>query len=282
MVEQDEVEIKVKKIEKIPIDKIQLSNVQARQTQVTKRLELFAEQIRKIGLIQPVVVYPVGDKFELIVGQRRYYAHKDVLGWTEILAMIIEKPRDEMMTTTISWLENEARQKMTNRDMMRHVSNMFSDKIPKGEIAKILGITKKQVNACVKLPKVPNVVREAVEAGEISPEIAVRATDAKGFEKFDTSEEKGNDVLDLARKIQENQLSNKQTENLVEYGEENPETSNEILLTEGIKNVVESVSLDLTASNMKRLERYAENNEFKSKGEAAANLILEGLDQVGD
>ena len=86
----------------------------------------------------------------------------------------------------------------------------------------------------------------------------------------------------VRRKIQENQLTKKQADNLVEFGESNPETANEILLTEGIKNVVESISLDFTASNMKRLEKYVENNEFKSKGEAAANLVLEGLDQVGD
>lgn len=282
MTEQDEVEVKVIKTEKIPIDKIQLGNLQARQLQVTKGLEIFAEQIRKVGLIQPIVVYPVGEKFELIVGQRRYYAIKDVLQWPEILAMIIEKPKDDMMTTTISWLENVARQKMSNKDMMRHVASMFSTvTIP--EIAKILSITQKQVNACIALPRVPDVVREAVESGEIYPDVAVRATDAKHFVKSETPEEKGNDVLDLAKKIQENQLTESQKENLVDYGQQNPDTNNEKLLTDGIKNVVESIRLDLSASNMKRLERYTDNDdELKTKGDAAAKLVVEGLDQSGD
>lgn len=282
MPEQDDVEIQVIETKKIPIEKIQLSNLQARQSQVTKGLDIFAEQIRKIGLIQPVVVYQVGEKFELIVGQRRYYAHKDVLQWPEIFAMIIKKPKDEMMATTISWLENEARLKMSNRDKIRHVANLFSQKVPKDEIAKILGITRKQVNSCIALPRVPDVVREAVETGEIDPLIAVRATDAKHFEKFESNENQGNDVLDLARKIQENQLSQKEVNNIVDYSDENPEANNDTLISDGTKSVTESIPVDLSASDVKRLVRYADNNEFKTKGAAAARLILEGLDQSGD
>ena len=124
--------------------------------------------------------------------------------------MRIQKPKDDMMSSTISWLENEARQKMTNKDTMRHVANMFAQKVTKKEIAKTLGITPETVNSCLDLPKVPDIVRKAVESGEISPEIAIRATDAKGFEKFETPEEKGDDVLDLAKKMQQFKLTKKQ------------------------------------------------------------------------
>jgi ParB/RepB/Spo0J family partition protein len=282
MAEQDDVVIQIIETKKIPIEKIQLSNLQARQNQVTKGLEMFAEQIRKIGLIQPIVVYPVDDKYELIVGQRRYYAHKDVLKWPEIFAMVIQKPKDDMMSSTISWLENEARQKMTNKDMMRHVANMFAQKVIKKEISKILGITPEQVNSCLDLPKVPDVVRKAVEGGEISPEIAIRATDAKGFEKFETPEEKGDDVLDLAKKMQEFKLSKKQQKNMVDYGIANPQTTNSTLVSEGTKNVSEPITIDLAASENKRLERFQKNNEFSSKSEAAASLIIQGLDSSGD
>ena len=282
MAEQDNVEIQVVETKKIPIEKIQLSNVQARQSQVTKGLEVFAEQIRKLGLIQPVVVYPVDDKFELIVGQRRYYAHKDILKWPEIFAMIIKKPKDAMMATTISWLENEARQRMTNRDMIRHVANLYSEKVPRDKIAKRLGITGKQVNSCIELPRVPDIVRIAVESGELTARIAVRATDAKHFDKYVTDEVHGKDVLDLAKKIQEHQLSERQITNIVDYSDENKEANNETLIKDGIKDVTEPITIDLGASDLKRLERYADNNEFKSKKVAAAKLVLDGLDQSGD
>ena len=283
MSEQNQVAIKTIEVKKIPIDSIQLSNLQARQLQVTKSLEIFAEQIRHVGLIQPVVVYKTGEKYELLVGQRRYYAHSKVLLWTEILAMIIEEPTSDMMKTTISWLENEARQSMSNKDMMRHVANMFSQKMNKDEIQKILGITRRQVNACIALPGVPDVVRLAVESGEISPDIACRATAAKRFEKYETSEDAGADVLDLCKKIQANKLSKKQQQNLEDYGDQNPGADNDTLLDDGIKNVTETIQVDLSSSDNKRLEKYAKNNpELKSKSEAAISLIIAGLDSSGD
>ena len=94
---------------------------------------------------------------------------------------------------------------------------------------------------------------------------------------------KGEVSFDLFKSmIKTPKLSNKQITNLVDYGEEHPESDNETLLIDGIKNVTESISVDLSASEMKRLEKYAKNNEIKSRGEAAANLIIDGLDQSGD
>lgn len=282
MSEKDETAVKVIETKKIPIDKIDIGNTQARQSQVTKSLEIFAEQIRKIGLIQPIVVYEQDDRYRLVVGQRRFYAHKDILRWDEILAMVIEKPQDGMMETTISWLENEARQRMSNKDKMRHVANMNAQKITQKEIARILGITQKEVKACIGLPRVPDIVRQAVEKGEITPEIAIRATDAKQFDKYDTPEDTGNDVLNLAKQMLADKLSNKEITNVVDYGDEHPGASNETLLSEGVKNTTESITVDLQASDMKRLERYARNNNHSSKAKAAVELIINSLDQSGD
>ena len=282
MAEENDVQIKIIETRKIPVDKIEISNIQARQKDVTKKLDIFAEQIRNIGLIQPIVVYPNKDKFELIVGQRRYFAHRDVLKWNEILAMIIEKPADDMMTTTISWIENEARLKMPIQDKMRFVTNMSTLGWKIKDIADHLGINTEEVRSCIGLPRVPNVVREAVQSGEIDPVIALRATTAKKFDKYTTSEDAGADVLDLAKLIQQNKLNKKQQNNLVDYGKENPDTNNDTLIADGIKNITESINIDLQSSDIKRLERYTENNSYKTKSDAASQLILEGLDQSGD
>ena len=119
-------------------------------------------------MIQPIVVYQEGDKYELLVGQRRYYAHKDVLKWTNILAMIIEKPESDEMSRTISWLENVARKQMSNSDKIRHVTNMLGKGATQDEVAKVLGISKAEVKRAVKLPSTPTVVQKACEKGEIS------------------------------------------------------------------------------------------------------------------
>ena len=147
MAEEDDVVIKHVETKKIPVDSIQLSELQARLKDVTIGLDIFAEQIRPYGLIQPIVVYEEGDKYELLVGQRRYYAHKDELKWTNILAMIIEKPESDDMSRTISWLENVARKQMSNSDKIRHVTNMLGKGKTHEEISKVLGGEKERIRA---------------------------------------------------------------------------------------------------------------------------------------
>jgi ParB family chromosome partitioning protein len=196
--------IECKETKKIPIDKIQMSNLQARQSGVSKGLEIFAEQIRKIGLIQPVVVYEIGGgMYELIVGQRRFLALRDVLKWTEIMSCIIEKPASDMMKATISLIETSSCLKMTFKDRMKVVAEMYAEKIPIRDIVKDLGMREKDVKACLQLLRVPDIVREAVQSGEISADLAVRATEDKNFEKYITDESKGQDVLDLAKLMME-------------------------------------------------------------------------------
>jgi len=82
--------------------------------------------------------------------------------------------------------------------------------------------------------------------------------------------------------MQENKLVDREQINLVEFAEQNPDVDNETLITDGIQNVIEPIKVDLASSDAKRLERFAENNDFKTKGEAAARLIVDGLDQSGD
>lgn len=281
MAEENDVTIKQLETKKIPVDKIKTSNLQVRVIDVTKGLDVFAEQIRKVGLIQPVVVYKKDDYYELLAGQRRYLAHKDILKWREILAMIIEEPNSNMIKKTISWLENEARAKMANKDKLKWIAEMYSVNETIPNIANALGISRDEVKSAIKLPRVPDVVREAVQKGEIDPATAVRATDAKRFEKGVTSEKVGEDVLDLAKKMMQNNVTKSQIENMIEYAKNNPEADTKELLSDGIKNVREKLSLEFLVNDAKRLERYATSKE-KTKAEAAMDLVLEGLDDHGE
>ena len=280
MAEEDDVIVKPIDTKKISVDLIDLSHFEARTDNVTKNLKSFAERIRKIGLIQPIVVYPKGKRYELLDGQRRFLAHKDELKWSNVLAMIIEEPEKDMVKRTISWLANEARLQMTTKDKMRHIVHMYSEAYKIPDIAEELSMKQTEVTAMIKLPRVPDVVRVAVEAGEIDADAAVRATDAKKFIKGVTSEAKGSAVLDLAKKM--TSLTKTQRRNVANTGQETDgETDNDTLIGEGIKRTTEGLKVDLDSSEMQRLASYSEGKN-KTKGEAAAELIVQGLDASGD
>ena len=281
MTEEDDVKVKWLKTEYIPVDKIKMSELQARQKEVTAGLELFAEQIRNVGLIQPIVVYQKGNEYELLVGQRRYLAHRDVLEWKEIRAEIIKRPEDDMMATTISWLENHARKKMANKDTLRHVARMLGEGMTAKQVGSTLGMSAVEVNRAKQLPSVPDVVREAVESGKLSIKNAIKATIAKRFEKHETPESKGDDVLDMALKMDPKKLSDQQLSNIGDYVDEHPDANNDEILDQGVVTEKELITVDLSSSENKRLVSYQKNNDKTSRSAAARDLILDGLTEAG-
>ena len=277
--------IVIKETKKIPVDKIQVSKFHVRQHGISKGLEILAKSIHKIGgLISPVVVYEIdGGMYELIVGQRRFLAYKDILKWTEIMAMIIEKPASDKISQSIvrilNYDECMTRNKMTQKDKINVITNMYAEHIPIKKIGEILGISTKEVKAGVGLRGVPDVVRDAVQNGEIPASIAVTATDAMNFEKYITDESKGEDVLNLAKKMTEHKLTMSQLRASEEFGKLNPDATNEEIIQGGIDNTKVSISVDLTSSDNRRLERYAENNGLSFEA-ARLKLIVDTLDET--
>jgi hypothetical protein len=58
----------------IAVDLIDVSNTNPRRTFDPVKLAELAESIREHGIIQPVVVPPKNERFQLVAGERRYLA----------------------------------------------------------------------------------------------------------------------------------------------------------------------------------------------------------------
>lgn len=54
------------------------------------RLEELADSIKANGLLQPITLRPVGDVFRIVAGERRFRACRDILGLSEIEALVEE------------------------------------------------------------------------------------------------------------------------------------------------------------------------------------------------
>jgi ParB family transcriptional regulator, chromosome partitioning protein len=68
-------------------------------------IEELAESLREYGLLQPVVVRPIGERFELIAGHRRFEAARR-LGWSHIPAIERhEQPTDAYILTLVENLQ---------------------------------------------------------------------------------------------------------------------------------------------------------------------------------
>ena len=58
------------------------------------------KSIEKVGILEPVIVREVGDKYEIISGQRRFEAAK-ILGYKTVPTIIYEVNKDEATVLTV-------------------------------------------------------------------------------------------------------------------------------------------------------------------------------------
>ena len=72
---------------KVRISQVEPNKEQPRRIFKEEAIEELAESIKKYGVIQPIIVRKVNDKYEIIAGERRYKASA-LAGLTKIPAII--------------------------------------------------------------------------------------------------------------------------------------------------------------------------------------------------
>ena len=58
----------------VPMDKITLPSTQPRRYFDPLAMQSLVESVKSDGILQPLLVRPVGEKYELVAGERRYKA----------------------------------------------------------------------------------------------------------------------------------------------------------------------------------------------------------------
>lgn len=91
------------KVQLIPLARIVPSPLQPRREFEREALDELIDSIRQRGIIQPLIVRPVNDTFELIAGERRWRASKEV-GLTE--APVIVRQATDLEVLELSLIEN--------------------------------------------------------------------------------------------------------------------------------------------------------------------------------
>ncbi|MFK0090154.1 ParB/RepB/Spo0J family partition protein [Pseudomonas sp. NPDC090755] len=105
-------------IEQVPLELIKVINPRQRNQKVFARL---VENIANLGLKRPITVVRTNTGFDLVCGQGRFEAFK-VLGARNIPCVVIKA--NELDRYLISLVENLARRKHTNRDLLEAINSM--------------------------------------------------------------------------------------------------------------------------------------------------------------
>lgn len=147
-------------IRRIAIDAIAPSPYQPRMRVDEGALQELAASIKESGLLQPIVVRPRGEGFELVTGERRWRAGR-LLGWTDIPAIVRELTDEE--AAALAMIENLQREDLSaveEAEGYRKLLERFN--WTQGELARRVGKSQSTIANKLRLLRLPEPVQERV------------------------------------------------------------------------------------------------------------------------
>jgi ParB family chromosome partitioning protein len=194
----------------VPVDQIDPNPFQPRRHFDAAEIAALADSLRQHGMLQPILVRPVGERYQLIAGERRLRASLEAQ-LHEIPARVMEL--DDQRVNELAMVENLQREDLNALDKasaFRDYLNRFGG--TQEELANRLGLDRSTVANLIRLLDLPDEVQDAVRTKRITQGHA-RAL----LPLTDPDQQRGT----CQRVIAEN-LSVRQTEALVATGEPTP------------------------------------------------------------
>ena len=268
----------------ISIDDIDTTKTQARQTGIDKNIDKLASSIEIQGLFSPVLVVSLNEnKYELIAGQRRMKAYRDILSkkdpekFSKIPAFIYADLQ-EWEKKAISINENFNQEPMDENDKIAAVTACFNEFDNMKTTAEKTGISYDNVRKYVKYERLPQVLKEMKNSGEISLNTAIVTADLYGFDTSNTGNADIDDIKECAIELEK--TTPKQKKHIKERRIETREPPKTVI--KEIKNKQESnrsITTEVASSTYVRIEKYRGKRELNSTALAASELIEEGLEK---
>ena len=218
----------------LPIDKIEPNPDQPRNQFDEDTLQELSDSIKQYGMLQPILVTPKDDFYEIIAGERRWRAAK-LAGLNEVPVMIRKYNENEVVE--IALIEN------IQRDNLNPIEEAFAYKrlleefnLKQDEVAERVSKSRTAVTNSMRLLKLDERVQQMIIDDMIS------TGHARALLAIDDKDEQYN----LANRIFDEKLSVRDTEKLVK------EIKNPKKTKEKVKTVNDFIYKDL-ADKMKEV-----------------------------
>lgn len=150
----------------VPIDEIIPNRFQPRLNFDDRGLEELASSIKQHGIIQPLVLRRVNDKYEIIAGERRYKA-ATMAGLSKVPAVIADV--DDNKSAEVAIVENVQRRDLSAIEEARSYKNLL-DKgyLTQAELAKKMGLSQSAIANKLRLLNLDEEVQQALIENKIS------------------------------------------------------------------------------------------------------------------
>ncbi len=182
------------------LDDIIPNRFQPREVFEERPLKELAVSIKEHGVIQPIIVRKVNDKYEIIAGERRYKASA-LAGLTKIPAIV--RDLDDKETSKVALLENLQRKNLNPIEEAKTYQKILElDEMTQEELAKTMGKSQSAVANKIRLLSLPDDIQEALLKEQISER------HARSLLNLDSPEEQ----KEMLKKIIDNKMTVRQVE----------------------------------------------------------------------
>jgi ParB family chromosome partitioning protein len=150
-------------LRELDVDRIQRGKYQPRQNFDQQSLQELADSIRSQGIVQPIVVRPEGDHFELVAGERRWRAAQ-IAGLQKIPAVIREL--DGKSAAAISLIENIQREDLNPLEESQALMRLIDEfDLTHQQVADSVGRSRASVSNLLRLLDLADPVKDLVNRG---------------------------------------------------------------------------------------------------------------------
>ena len=193
----------------LPIDLIERNPDQPRKEFNEEKLQELADSIKANGVLQPILVRPKGERYEIVAGERRWQASQRA-GLTEMPVLVREVTDDEVFQLAL--IENLQRSDLNPIEEAQGYRKLISEKaLTQEQLAQMLAKSRSTVANTLRLLDLPEEVQDLTAAGALTP------GHARAILSVPTPEAR----VRLARKVTNEGLSVRQTEHLAPLFEAN-------------------------------------------------------------
>ena len=267
---------KIREVRELPLDDLEIGKGQVRLRHVGKEIDELADSIRVVGLLEPILVCEsdTPGKYEIITGQRRFLAHKELQKAT-ILSAVLDERVDENTAKILSVTENLVRRNLDSKDLIDACTYLFKRYGSIQDVVEETGLPRSKVSQYVKYDQLIPALKELVDKGEVKLQTALRAQQAASVSGTPNPEEAIEFAMDMTP------MSGVQQDKIVKERRKNPSLSSDQVIEDAKSGgKVTQINVTLTSQIHGSLRDYA-NAEDTNMDDAARLLIEEGLSDKG-
>lgn len=187
----------------LDINEIKPNSKQPRKSFQDEKIDELAKSIEAHGIIQPIMVRPAGEGYEIVAGERRWRAARRA-SLKQIPCIVRDLSEEQnMLVAIIENMQREDLNPMEEADALNQMITRFG--LTQEEVSKSVGKSRPYITNALRLLKLPGQIQDMVVQGDLTNGHARTLLAMKDERR----------QLQLANRVINEGLSVRETENMV-------------------------------------------------------------------